>query len=94
MIGKEAAEDYKGSGSGTAFVVKNGDHYYLFAETGDLVIAKLSAKGYEEVSRAKLVEPTGAVFGRKVVWSHPAFANKCVFVRNDKEIACFSLAAE
>lgn len=92
VIGKEAAEDFKGSGSGTAFVVKNGDHYYLFAETGDLVVAKLSAKGYEEVSRAKLLEPTGAVFGRKVVWSHPAFANKCVYVRNDKELACFSLA--
>ena len=38
--------------------------------------------------------PTGAAFGRKVVWSHPAFANKCIFVRNDKEVACFSLAAE
>jgi outer membrane protein assembly factor BamB len=92
VIGREAAEDFKGSGSGTAFVVRNGDHYYLFAETGDLVVARLSPKGYEEVSRAHLVEPTGAVFGRKVVWSHPAFAHKCVFVRNDKELACFSLA--
>ena len=92
VIGKVEAEDYKGSGSGTAFVVKNGDHYFLFAETGDLVIAKLSREGYTEVSRAKLLDPTGAVFGRKVVWSHPAFANKHIFVRNDKEIACFSLA--
>lgn len=91
VIGRDAEEDYKGAGSGTAFVVKNGDHYFLFAETGDLVIAKLSPKGYQEVSRAKLLEPTGAVFGRKVVWNHPAFANKCVFVRNDKVIACFSL---
>jgi outer membrane protein assembly factor BamB len=94
VIGKVEAEDYKGSGSGTAFVVKNGDHYFLFAETGDLVIAKLSPKEYTEVSRARLLDPTGAVFGRKVVWSHPAFANKCIFVRNDKEIACYSLAAE
>lgn len=92
VIGKVEAEDYKGSGSGTAFVVKNGDHYFLFAETGDLVIAKLSREGYTEVSRAKLLDPTGAVFGRKVVWSHPAFANEHVFVRNDKEIACFALA--
>ena len=91
-IGKEEDEDFKMSGSGTAFVVKNGDRYFLFSETGDLIIAKLSPKGYEEVSRAKLVDPTGAAFGRKVVWTHPAFANKCVFVRNDKEIACYSLA--
>jgi len=27
-----------------------------------------------------------------VVWSHPAFANRNVLVRNDKEIASFSLA--
>ena len=47
---------------------------------------------FEELSRAKLVDPTGAAFGRKVVWSHPAFANKCVYVRNDKELACFPLA--
>jgi outer membrane protein assembly factor BamB len=92
VIGREEPEDYKGAGSGTAFLVKNRDRYFLFAETGELVIAKLSPKGYEELSRTKLVEPTGSAFGRKVVWSHPAFANKCVFVRNDKELACFSLA--
>ncbi len=92
VIGREEPEDYKGAGSGTAFVVKNGDRYFLFAETGELVIAKLSPKGYEEVSRAKLLDPTGAAFGRKVVWSHPAFANKSVYARNDKELACFSLA--
>ena len=44
------------------------------------------------MSRAKLLEPTGAAFGRTVVWSHPAFADKCVFARNDKEIVCYSLA--
>jgi len=26
------------------------------------------------------------------VWSHPAFANQCVFMRNDEEIVCVSLA--
>jgi outer membrane protein assembly factor BamB len=92
VIGREEEEDFKGAGSGTAFVVKNGDRYFLFAETGDLIIAKLSPKGYEEVSRAKLADPTGAAFGRKVVWTHPAFADKCVFVRNDKEIVCYSLS--
>lgn len=92
VIGKEEEEGFKGSGSGTAFVVKNGDRYFLFSETGDLIIAKLSPKGYEEVSRTHLLDPTGAAFGRKVLWTHPAFANKSVYVRNDKELACFSLA--
>lgn len=94
VIGKEAEEEFKGAGSGTTFIVKNGDRFFLFSETGDLIIAKLTPKGYEEISRAKLLEPTGAAFGRKVVWSHPAYANKCGFFRNDKEIICVSLAAE
>jgi outer membrane protein assembly factor BamB len=94
VVGEEKDEDFKGAGSGTAFLVKNGDRFFIFAETGDLVIAKLSPQKYEEVSRAHLLERTGAAFGRKVVWSHPAFADKCVFARNDKEIVCASLAAE
>lgn len=77
---------------GTAFTVKHNDRYFLFGETGDLVIANLSAKGYEEISRTHLIDPTNECFGRDVVWSHPAFAEKCVFVRNDKEIVCVSLA--
>ena len=39
---------------------------------------------------AKLLEPTGRSWGRDVVWSHPAFAHKCVFARNDKELVCAS----
>jgi len=80
--------------NGTAFLVKNGDRFFLFSENGNLVIARLSPKGYEEISKAKILEPTNASFGRDVVWSHPAFANKCMFARNDKEIVCVSLAAE
>ena len=30
--------------------------------------------------------------GRQVTWCHPAFANKCAYVRNDKEMVCVSLA--
>jgi hypothetical protein len=94
VVGKDEEEDFKGAGSGTAFIVKNGDRFFLFSETGDLIIAKLSPGGYEEISRAKVLEPTGAAFNRKVVWSHPAYASKCGFFRNDKEIVCVSLAAE
>jgi outer membrane protein assembly factor BamB len=86
-------EGGKPVGSGTAFVVKNGERFFLASETGDLIIARLSPKGYEEISRWKMLEPTGAAFGRKVLWSHPAFAQKCIFARNDKELICASLAA-
>lgn len=32
--------------------------------------------------------------GRAVVWSHRAFAQKCLFARKDKELVYVSLAAE
>jgi outer membrane protein assembly factor BamB len=77
---------------GTVFITKNGERYFLFSETGDLIIARLTRDGYDEISRAHILEPTGEAFGRAVVWSHPAYANKCAFIRNDKEIVCVSLA--
>lgn len=79
---------------GTVFLVRTGDRFFLFSETGDLAIARLSAEKYEEISRAHVIEPTGEAFGRPVVWTHPAFANRCAFIRNDKELICVSLAAE
>lgn len=79
---------------GTAFIVKHEDRYFLFNEHGDLILARLSPKAYEEIGRFHVLEPTGEAFGRKVVWSHPAFANRAVYARNDKELVCVSLAAE
>jgi outer membrane protein assembly factor BamB len=81
------------TGSETAFIVKNGDRFFFFTETGHLVIGKLTAKGYEEIDRAKVLAQTNAAFGRKVVWSTPAYADKKAIVRNDKEIVCVDLAA-
>jgi hypothetical protein len=76
------------------FFVKNGDRFFMFGESGDLIIAKLSKEKYEELDRAHVIDPTGDAFGRRVVWSHPAFANRALYARNDKEIICVSLAAE
>ncbi len=77
---------------GTIFFVRNGDRFFLFTDQGDLLIAKLSPKGYEELGRAHLLETTQTAQGRDVVWSHPAFASKCMVARNDKEIICVELA--
>jgi outer membrane protein assembly factor BamB len=75
-----------------AFIVKNGNRFFLFNEKGDLIIAKLSPAGYEELSRAHLLEPSNTDPGRPVVWSHPAFANRRVYARNDKELICVDLS--
>ena len=78
-------------GNGTAFIVRQADRYWLFNENGELIIAKMSPSGYEEIDRAKVIEPSNTAFGRDVVWSMPAFANHKVFIRNDDEIICLDL---
>jgi outer membrane protein assembly factor BamB len=84
-----------------AFIVAQDDRFFLFNERGDLIIARMTPKGYEELSRAHLLDPTNMmVQGQRskehpaVLWSHPAFAHRSIYARNDKEIICVSLAAE
>ena len=79
---------------GTIHFVQNGDRTFMFNELGELLIGKLSPKGFEEIDRTKLISPTKPQLPRRdgVCWSHPAFANGHVFVRNDEEIACFRLS--
>jgi len=79
---------------GTAFVVKHEDRFFLFNETGDLILARMSAEGYEELGRFHVLDATNHALGRPTVWSHPAFAHRSVFARNDKELVRVSLAAE
>lgn len=79
---------------GNCFVVKNGSRWFLLNEQGDLIIAKLSPQGYEELDRARVIEPINTDPGRPVVWSHPAFANRRMYVRNDREIVCIDLSAK
>jgi hypothetical protein len=45
--------------SAMAFLAENGDRFSTFNEKGGLAIAKLSAMGYDEISPAHLIEPTG-----------------------------------
>jgi len=80
---------------GTAFLTKHEESgkFYLFTENGDFVIADLTPTGYTELARTHLIEPTAEAFGRPVVWAAPAFAEKSVIVRNDKEIIRVNLAA-
>jgi outer membrane protein assembly factor BamB len=73
---------------GTAFIthLEGSDRYLLMSESGDLILAKMTAAGYQELWRFHVLEPTGEAFGRNVVWSHPAYAQKTAFARNDKEL--------
>jgi outer membrane protein assembly factor BamB len=81
---------------GNAFLVEQGDRFVLFNEGGELILARLTPKGYDEIDRARILQPTNplAGAGRLVIWSHPAFANRCIYARNDREIVCVSMAKE
>ncbi len=72
-------------------ITVNGDSALMFTDRGDLIRARLTATGYEQISRARLIEPTHPTGGRTVAWSPPSFANGRVFVRTDKELICVDL---
>jgi hypothetical protein len=67
----------------------NGDGVFLFTDKGDVIRAQLTAEGYKEVSRTTLLKPVATA----KAWAAPAYANRQVFVRNDEELICASLAA-
>jgi outer membrane protein assembly factor BamB len=104
--GKLVWETREATGEGrwwNAFIVPLGDEpvdakgsrrVFIHNEQGELILAELSGEGYHELGRSLLIEPTEPVQRRMTVWSHPAFANRCVFARNDKELICVDLAAE
>lgn len=71
----------------------NGNAVWLFTDEGNLIRARLTPQGYEEISRAHLIEPTSIFSGKLLAWVPPAYANRHVFARNDKELVCASLAA-
>ncbi len=81
---------------GTAFLtrVEDTDRYFLMSETGELIVASLTPEKYEERGRFRVLEPTGEAFGRSVVWSHPAYASRTAFIRNDKELVAVNLSAD
>ena len=86
------AEGERPSSWANVFTIRQGNRYFLANDYGELIIAGLSPAGYREISRTKLIDPTHQVGGRTRVWSHPAVANRSVYLRNDREIRCYSLA--
>ena len=87
-----AETGYRPASWANVFTVQNGEHYWLFNDLGDVMIAKMDPKGFQMISKTHLIEPTHRVGGRMVVCSHPASTNACVFIRNDKEIRCYDVA--
>jgi outer membrane protein assembly factor BamB len=90
-------ETFDATGRGrwwNAFLIPHEDRVVICNEQGDIIFAKLDGEGYHELSRAKLIAPTAPIQRRMTVWSHPAFAMKSVFARNDGELVRVNLAKD
>lgn len=87
------AEENRRQRHGTAFLVRHRDSdlYYVLSESGDLIFSEITPEGYEELGRQKVLDPTNTTGSRPVVWSHPAFARKTLFARNDKKLVAVDL---
>jgi hypothetical protein len=76
-------------------IVRNVDRYFINNDRGELIIARLSPNGYHEIGRTHLIKPTSRPGNRRqagaVNWSHPAYANRRIYTRNDEEIIAASL---
>ncbi|HTH46838.1 MAG TPA: PQQ-binding-like beta-propeller repeat protein [Candidatus Limnocylindria bacterium] len=75
-------------------LIPNGSSLFLYTDQGDLIRAEVAPAGYRELGRTHLIDPTSPLFEKRFAWSAPAFADRKVFVRNDRELRCYSLAAK
>ncbi len=79
----------------SAWMVRQRDRVFILNDRGELIIARLAPAGYSEAGRVKVIQPTSPPGARRelgaVIWSHPAFANRHIVVRNDQEVVRISL---
>ena len=82
----------------SGLMIRHRDRVFINNDRGELIIARLSPGGFEEISRTQLIKPTSPPGNRReltyVNWSHPAYANRHIYARNDEEIVAFSLAVD
>ena len=69
----------------------NGDSVLIYTDRGELIRAELTPRGFKEISRVRVLNPTLPFAGRKVAWTPPAYANGHIFARNGHELICASL---
>ncbi len=76
-------------------IVRHEDRYFINNDRGELIMARFTPRGYQELDRVTLMHPTNPVRRRRelgaVQWTHPAYANRHLIIRNDESIERFSL---
>jgi len=79
----------------TAHFVQHGDRTWITTEKGEVVIARLTPQGFERISSAHFIAPETPLRSRNhpIAWSHPAYAHRSLFARNDSQLVCIFLGA-
>lgn len=73
-------------------VTANGDTALLYNDRGELIRARLTPQGYQEISRTRVLEPP-TTWNRKCAWAAPAYSQGHIYARTGREIVCASLGA-
>ena len=76
-----------------AFIVEQDGRHWFWNDQGELLLGKLSPKGFERIGKAKILETRETTRGRDVLWCHPAFADRHMWVHNGRELVCLDLSA-
>jgi outer membrane protein assembly factor BamB len=80
QVGRPGARDRYGHGQ----VLLVDDLLVVQAETGEVVLAEASPKGFQKLGELPAF--------KSKTWNNPALAGGRLFVRNDQEAACYELA--
>lgn len=65
-----------------SFAWVGGDRALILNTPGELILAELTPAGYRAIAKQTILGRT---------WANPAFADGCVFARNDTELVCVPL---
>ncbi|MEY2411354.1 MAG: outer membrane protein assembly factor BamB, partial [Verrucomicrobiota bacterium] len=87
-----AATGGKGGLFANAFFIENAGRWFIWNDQGELILARLTPAKFDEIGRVKLLETAENTRGRDVLWCHPAFAGKNLFVHNGRQLIAVSLA--
>jgi len=82
----------KGGLFANAFFVENAGRWFIWNDQGELILGRLTPERFVGISRTKLLPTIESTRGRDVLWCHPAFAHKNLFVHNGRELIAVSLA--
>lgn len=77
---------WKGGRYGYGQMILVGEVLVILSEKGEVVYVQATPDEHNEIGRFQ------AISGR--TWQHPTIANGRLFVRNDREAACYSLTSE